>query len=144
MDSKREFSKDVAAFANAAGGYVLIGLATKPALVRAGEEVEKVRPFSRRLWDEDQHGKILLEWLYPQPKGLNIKWVQYGDDQEKSIGVIFVPPQSERSKPFLITRAIGDKKSTEVLVGYVERRLDTTEVRSVVRTPSGTSNGSQS
>lgn len=132
MDAKREFAKDVAAFANAGGGCVLIGVATKPAAVRAGEEVAELRPIDRALFDPDQHRKILLEWLYPQPRDLDIRWVQFGEDSEKGIAVIFVPLQSERSKPFLITRALGDKKSTELLIGYVERRIDTTEVRSVM------------
>jgi hypothetical protein len=113
-------------------GYVLIGLATKPAAVRAGEEVAELRQIDRALFDSDQHRKILSKWLYPQPRDLEVKWVQSGKDQEKGIGVIFVPPQSERSKPFLITRTLGDKKSTELLIGYVERRIDATEVRSVM------------
>jgi hypothetical protein len=45
---------------------------------------------------------------------------------------VYVPPQSERSKPFLITRTLSDKKSVDLLVGYVERRLDYTEARSVI------------
>jgi hypothetical protein len=76
--------------------------------------------------------QIASEWLFPVPKDLDFVRIPWGNDQEKGIPVIVVPPQDERLKPFLITRALGDKKSTEVLVGYVERRRDSTEVRSVV------------
>jgi len=132
MDAKREFAKDVAAFANVGGGCILVGIATQPAAVRASEEVLAVRPIDRALFDPDQHRKIVSEWLYPQPRDLDINWVQFGQDLEKGIGVILVPAQNERSKPFLITRSMGDKKSTELLLGYVERRIDATDVRSVV------------
>jgi hypothetical protein len=132
MDAKREFAKDVAAFANAGGGFILIGLTTTPSAVRAGEEVLKVRPIDSSRFDPDQHRKILLEWLYPQPMGIDVKWIQFGSDEGKGIGVIYVPAQNERSKPFLMTRTLGDKKSTELLIGYVERRIDATKVRTVV------------
>ena len=132
MDARREFAKDVAAFANAGGGYIFIGAATKTALVVRGEEVEALRPIPRNLFDPDQYLKIALEWLFPVPKDLDFVWIQWGDDQEKGIAVIFIPRQDERLKPFLITRTLGDKRSTEVLLGYVERRRDSTEVRSVV------------
>jgi hypothetical protein len=132
MDAKREFAKDVAAFANANGGYIFIGFATRPAVLRAGEEIVEARPLDQTLFDSDRYHKLLEEWLFPQPEAITIDWVQLGSDKAKGIGVIFIPPQNDLSKPFLITRAIGDKKSTELLVGYVERRLDRTEVRTIV------------
>lgn len=132
MDAKREFAKDVAAFANARGGYILIGIATTPAALRAGEEVSEVRPVDRTAFDADRHRKLLEEWLYPHPKGIDIDWVQFGKDNGKGIGLIFVPPQNEVSKPFLIRRTIGDRKSTEVLIGYAERRVDRTDVKNIV------------
>jgi hypothetical protein len=132
VDAKREFAKDVAAFANASGGYILIGFATKPAAVRAGEEVSEARPIHHAEFDSDRHRKILAEWLYPQPMAVDVNWVPFGKDKVKGIGVIFVPPQNERSKPFLIRRAMGDRKSTELLIGYPERRHDRTEARNIV------------
>jgi hypothetical protein len=131
MDAKREFAKDVAAFANAGGGYILIGLDTKRAAKRNAEEVSATTPFNHGLFDSDRHWKILSEWLYPQPSGLTIDWVEFGQDAEKGLGVIFVSPQDEWSKPFLLTRAIEDNKSTELLIGYVERHLDRTNVRKI-------------
>jgi hypothetical protein len=132
MDAKREFAKDVTSFANAAGGWILVGLSTVPSLLAPGEQVDVLRPLARTLFNVDQHRKIVLEWVYPVPKDIEIRWMPWGVDVDKGVGAIFIPPQNERLKPFLITRTIGDKKSTEVVVGYVERRLDATEVRSVV------------
>ena len=132
LDAKREFAKDVAAFANAEGGYILVGLTTKTSTVNAGEEIAAIRPIPTELFNIDQHIKLLQEWLYPQPVGVEINFTVSGPDNEKGILVVFVPPQSERAKPFLITKTITDKKSTDVFLSYVERRLDSTEARSVV------------
>ena len=84
----------------------------------------------RTMFDPDRHRKLLGEWLYPQPGDIDIDWVEIG--KGKGIGLVFVPPQNERSKPFLITRTMGDMKSTEVLIGYAERRVDRTDVRNIV------------
>ncbi len=47
LDARREFAKDVAAFANAQGGYILIGLTTKTSTVSSGEEIVAVDPTRR-------------------------------------------------------------------------------------------------
>jgi hypothetical protein len=93
-DVKRELAKDVAAFANAAGGCILIGFATQVSVVRAGEEITAIRPFSRTLFDPDQYCKILAEWLYPQPRGVTVVFVPYGGDPERGVGAVIVPPQA--------------------------------------------------
>lgn len=129
-DAKREFAKDVSAFANANGGYIFVGVATKPAARQAGEEVSELRPIDKSKFDPDRHRKLLQEWLHPQPKEIEIDWVDLG--KGKGIGVICVPAQNEPSKPFLIRRTISDnKKTTEVLIGYAERRADRTEIRTI-------------
>lgn len=98
--------------------------------MRVGEEVSELRPIDKTLFDPDRHRKLLEEWLYPQPADIDIDWIELGNG--KGIGLVFVPPQNERSKPFLISRTMGDKKSTELLIGYAERRVDRTEVRNIV------------
>src|ERR1700722_9659769 len=96
-DAKREFAKDVASFANAAGGCIFIGIAMKTSVVMAGEEVEALKPVPQKIFDPDQHQKILFDWVYPVPKDLVIKWVQWGSDPNKGVGIIFVPEQDERN-----------------------------------------------
>src|ERR1017187_1896534 len=132
LDAKREFAKDVASFANAQGGYIIVGLTTKISSVNSGEEIEGVHPIPTTLLNIDQHIKLLKEWLYPQPVGVQITCVPFGAEPEKGILVVFVPLQNDRSKPFLITKTLTDKKSTDVFIGYVERRLDFIEARTVV------------
>lgn len=100
--------------------------------MNSGEEIEGVHPIPTALLNIDQHIKLLKEWLYPQPVGVQIACVPFGTEPDKGILVIFVPLQSDRSKPFLITKTLTDKKSTDVFIGYVERRLDFIEARTVV------------
>jgi hypothetical protein len=132
MHAKREFAKDVASFANAAGGYILVGIATRQNAVRAGEEISEIRPLERAVFDIERHRKILLEWLYPQPLDVQCDWIQFGSDHARGVGVIFIPPQSPGVKPFLIKRTVEDRKGSELLIGYAERRFDTTEIKTVV------------
>ena len=61
-DAKREFAKDVSAFANASGGYIFIGFQTQLAALRAGEEASAPRPIDRNLFDPVRHRKILAGW----------------------------------------------------------------------------------
>ncbi len=131
-DVKREFAKDVAAFANTSGGSILIGMHTKTGPLHTGEEIDEVRPVPGTFFDPDQYRKILAEWLYPQPAGVEILWRPFGSDAGKGIGVIFIPLQDDRAKPFLMKRVVGEsKKSSELLIGYVERRINRTEVRTI-------------
>jgi|ERR1700733_3237408 predicted HTH transcriptional regulator len=43
-DAKREFAKDVAAFANATGGCIIIGAETTVSSLQAGEQVTVLKP----------------------------------------------------------------------------------------------------
>jgi hypothetical protein len=131
-DAKREFAKDVAAFANANGGCIIIGAETTLSSLQAGEQITALKPFPETLFNADQYGKILDEWLYPAPTGLIIKWFPEKDTPQSGIGVIFVPAQAPETKPFLLTRTFGDRKSTEIQLGYAERHLDRTDIKSVV------------
>src|SRR6185437_14252868 len=131
-DTKREFAKEVASFANATGGCIILGVETAISNLQAGERITAFKPFPEPLFNPDQYRKILEEWLYPLPSGVIIKWWPDQNTQQSGIGVIFIPSQAPETKPFLITRTIGDKKTTETLLGYVERHLDRTDIKSVV------------
>jgi hypothetical protein len=100
--------------------------------LQAGEQISALKTFPGMLFSQDQYAKIIAEWLYPQPSGLTIKWHPDENTSGSGIGVIFIPPQDPAAKPFLITRTIGDKKTSETLLGYVERRIDRTDIKSVV------------
>jgi hypothetical protein len=103
-DAKREFAKDVAAFANVNGGCIIIGAETTVSPLQAGEQITAIKPFSGTLFSPNQYGKLLDEWLYPQPSGIIINWYPDENNSTNGIGLIFIPAQDPASKPFLITR----------------------------------------
>ena len=116
-DAKREFAKDVSAFANSRGGFILVGLATERSSVRATEQISELRAIPQGIFDPDQHLKILSEWLYPIPKNVSVRWVPCGTDVGKGVGVIFIPNQDESLKPVLITKTLTDRKTTDITLG---------------------------
>lgn len=130
---RRELAKDVSSFANARGGYVLVGMATRKNDVHLKDEVEKACPFEQSLVDAEQYYNLLRSWIYPEVEGLRISWVASGADSTKGILVIEVPEQKAALKPFLIKNVIDNGgKKVEVMFGYAERRRDNSQPLSVI------------
>jgi len=93
-----ELLKDVAAFANAQdGGLLLVGFSTTK---ENGQEIiDLVRPVPRALVDIDRHRK-LLDRIIPVPRYVSVDWVDCGDG--KGILVIDVPAQPPALLPFVV------------------------------------------
>ena len=93
-----ELLKDVAAFANAReGGLLLVGFATR---VEDGQEViDRVRPVPRERVDLDRHRK-LLDRIVPVPMHVRVDWADCG--QDRGILVVDVPAQPAACLPFLV------------------------------------------
>ena len=122
---KQELAKDVAGFANADGGVIVIGLSTEKSATSFGEKVSKVRPFSSDLFSPKQYRDILRTWLYPNVTGLDIEWYPSTRDRAVGMAALIVPPQHQSLHPFLLTRYITEgEKGTEIVFGYVQRRID--------------------
>jgi hypothetical protein len=124
---KQEVAKDVASFANANGGVILLGVGTQRSSTHFGDEVERIRTFAQDLIGPQQFYDVLRDWVYPVPQRLHIKWWPSSGDADSGIIAIEVPPQTSDSKPFLIKRVIDTGRRVEIVFGYVERRRDGTE-----------------
>src|SRR6266446_2721556 len=122
--AKREMAKDVCAFANAGGGYILIGLRTQQSPAHHGDEVEEVRPIPEALVNTRQYTDILDAWCYPRVEGLSVQFHQSPSDPSKGLVSIAVPRQRDDLKPFLIVRFFDGTKHTETMFGYAERKRD--------------------
>ncbi|MDB5986380.1 MAG: hypothetical protein JWR16_1433 [Nevskia sp.] len=122
---KRELAKDVVAFANNQGGYVIIGIRTAKSTTSFGDEVVDLHPLDRDLVNTDQYGSIVRSWVFPDVQGLSIEWIPSAPaDAAKGFVVVRVPPQKASAKPFLIKRVIDGAKVVETLFGYAERKGD--------------------
>lgn len=128
---KQEVSKDVASFANARGGVILLGVKTQKSSIHFGDEVESINPFLQTIIDPQRFHDVLQNWIYPVPYHLSIQWLPYSADPTKGLIKIEIPFQPEEAKPFLIKRIIDSGKRTEIMFGFTQRRRDTTEIWSV-------------
>ena len=121
---KRELAKDVSAFANSSGGFIFIGIKTKPSTVYFGDEVEIIRPFASTLVNTSQYEDILSAWIFPNASKVDISWVATKADSTRGVVVIKIPPQNTGMAPFLITKTIEGTKNVETVFGYASRKGD--------------------
>lgn len=130
---KYELAKDVSAFANAGGGYILIGIETKKSEKSFYDEVIAIHPFKEGVCNPIQYVDIVSDWLYPKLRGIEARWYPSKENPSKGIFVIEIPNQPEINKPFLIKRTIQDTgKICEVLFGYSERKQESNDPKTVV------------
>jgi hypothetical protein len=131
--AKYELAKDVSAFANAGGGYILIGIETKKSEKSFYDEVIAIHPFEEGVCNPIQYMDIISDWIYPNLRGAEARWYPIKENPNKGIFVIEIPNQPEINKPFLIKRTIQDTgKICEVLFGYSERKQESNDPKTVV------------
>jgi len=121
---KREMAKDTCAFANGAGGYVVIGLRTKASAIHYADVVQELRLLPRGLVNTLQFRDVLNAWIYPPIEGLTVQFCASSADIDRGLVAIEVPPQREDFKPFLIVRSYDGKRHVETMFGYTERKGD--------------------
>jgi hypothetical protein len=96
---KEELVKDVASFANApTGGLIIIGF--KASKNNGVETIDEVRAVPRALVDTETYCKLIDERVYPRIEGLELSWVSRGDD--RGVLIIDVPAQPASARPFVI------------------------------------------
>lgn len=132
IQARRELAKDISSFANANGGFIIVGFSTTQDPVHPTEQITGKKPFPRSLINADQYYKLINEWIYPQPVGVTITIHEQGPDPDHVLAIIAIPRQDPTIKPFLITKTVDETKITDITVGYVERRRDTTKSMTVV------------
>lgn len=121
--AKEELAKDVAGFANNRdGGLILVGFSTE--LDHGEEVVRRLKPVPRRLVNLDQHRKVIAERVMPPPQGLELWWVDCGD--ERGVLVIHVPAQPASRLPFVVPGPHGQNNLDKVSIGLPIRMADRT------------------
>ncbi|MDF2258293.1 RNA-binding domain-containing protein [Streptantibioticus ferralitis] len=99
-----ELTKDVAAFANApSGGLLLLGISTR----REGdsEVLCELCPFERDAVNLDQVRKLIRERITPPPRGVDVDWIPC--DEGRGIVAVDVPPQPSSSLPYVLAAPVG-------------------------------------
>ena len=130
---KFELAKDISAFANAGGGFILIGIETKKNEKGFYDEVVRIFPFKESICDPKQYINIVSDWIYPKLKDVEARWHPTKENPSRGIFVIEIPNQPAINKPFLIKRTIQDTgKICEVLFGYSERKQENNDPKTIV------------
>lgn len=143
-----ELAKDVSGFANGSGGYLVIGLKTSIVLEERSETVTAVDLVRRADFDAIQILGLIREHVYPELPGLTVDWVESPSGSDLGLGVIWVPPQDQGKKFFLMTRVIEDgHQFKQIVFGIAQRLSSSTEPVSTKRlydiTQRGNSEASQ-
>lgn len=113
-----ELCKDVAAFANAEGGIVVIGAKTKKT-----PEGDRIRSINECLAADVPVRKWLAtveKRVFPKVDGLSVDFVP-GNSRERGVAMIHIPRQKEIHKPFLVTGTRNGDRVSELGFTYAIR-----------------------
>lgn len=117
-----ELAKDTSALANAEGGVLIVGLATQQSPNAATDEVTALELFPEADFPVSRVCGIIREYVYPEPKGLNVYWAEYEGESGLGVGVISIPGQNADAKPFLVLRVTSSTAVMKAVVfGYARR-----------------------
>jgi hypothetical protein len=117
-----ELAKDVSAFANAEGGWIIIGLKTRKVAERALDVVDALDLLAEANFRGNELKGRIEAFVKPEITGLEVRWVENGGTPGWGVGVIRIPKQNQDRKPFLIYHVIEDgAKLDHIVFGYSER-----------------------
>jgi Putative DNA-binding domain len=117
---KLELAKDVASFANADGGLLVLGVAT----TKAGhvETASAVTPCPPGSVSVQSYRAIVTRRIHPPPERFEMFSIPQQPDGD--VWVISVPPQPDEVKPFLVHGAVLGGKVNDAYYSIVARRHD--------------------
>jgi hypothetical protein len=116
---------DIAAFCNADGGLLVVGMKTKKD--RRGDRVIAVNTCALDAgtlsWYEQAIGRL----IYPRPDGIRLQRLGVAQRSRNGLLVIDIPEQDKGAKPFMVARAVVEGRVFGTLVGIPTRTRDATE-----------------
>lgn len=109
---KVTLAADVAAFANAAGGALVVGYEAQKAAHSAQELAVRHRPVNKSVVDGDAIQSVIADRIFPRVRGVRLGWYPPEPATEGGVLLIEVPPQDEGARPFVVERVLeGDRSS---------------------------------
>jgi hypothetical protein len=97
-----ELAKDVAAFANAKGGCIVVGVKTAPLSSVPGERADSLTEIPSDRISHPKLPRILEQLVYPELRGIQYHWFPSTPDPTRGYFVIVVPEQPGSSHPFVL------------------------------------------
>ena len=118
--ARYELAKDVVAFANAKGGYLIIGISTVRDVDLDADRLDSLEPIAREAFPVQRYTGVINEYVYPSIAGLHVDFVPCED--ERGLGVVLVPTQDPDRGPFITMRVVdGGEEIKQIVIGYSER-----------------------
>lgn len=111
-----ELAKDVASFANAGGGFIVLGLETKVMLAERQEEVLATVSFAEAEFNKSQIVGVLSQYLHPKLKDVDVRWVEGHMTPGLGVGVIGIPEQPADGRFTLIAQVLDDGMPVKAIV----------------------------
>ena len=117
-----QLAKDASAFANADGGWIIVGLKHGRVSDRAVDVVEDLDLLAAGDFPADELKGRMRDFVRPDIAGLGVYWVENAGTPGMGVGVIHIPRQDADRKPYLIYHVIeSDTKLDHIVFGYAER-----------------------
>lgn len=128
-DSTKRFSafvklaSDVASLANGKGGFIACGLQTQKLQDSPHDEVIDLDLMRKEdFYDQNVTQALIIDSIHPRLE-LQLEWYPSSGDSQLGIGVIFIPPQDESKKNFIVKVAeVDGNKLTRNFVGVPIRQ----------------------
>jgi hypothetical protein len=117
-----ELTKDVSAFANASGGYLIIGLKTDRLGAVQADVVTALDLLAQADANCAQIRGMLADGIYPSIDGLDVQWVESGETAGRGVVSVVIPAQNSERQPFLMKRVFeGSEQIQQIVFGMVKR-----------------------
>jgi len=98
-----ELAGDIASIANGKGGYIVCGLSTDKEVDLQTDVVTEIELFDESaFYTEQVIQEVVDAHIVPELK-VTTSWHPSNSDKKKGLGSIFIPPQIESKKHFLVT-----------------------------------------
>jgi len=121
-EGRYQLAKDVSAFANGAGGIIIVGLQTTKHADTQTEEITAYDLCAQAEFDAHRYVSLTEEYIHPAIEGLNVYWLPVGQDGTHGLGIIEVPPQNANRQYFLIANAVDSGSKIKQFVFGIVRR----------------------
>lgn len=121
-DAQYELAKDVSSFANANGGWIIVGLTTKKLQTEPVDFVTALDLLAETAFPAVALAGRINDFIEPPIPSLDVRWIANAATPTLGLGVIRIPPQPNVLKPFLIKRVFEDGALVRGIVfGYAMR-----------------------